>query len=257
MAALTFPTWVSALPHCRILVFGDISNLMSRLPGTVRARRVLGPPIDRDEVNLTYVDDFLQKTIDIITTNFLCVIMVDTILPEDFRRSVISLLEFYAPQGRQFAALGRRCPIARPNGSTDWPRMAEQYRQVQTLVSVSEVQNADYSNDFVLISMNVRELDFSEVLPFHFGMQEWDVWLGGWIAARVPTVAIGGRCGSFHIAHGPGVRMLPKMRDNVGLSWRRGGEVAVAVTLRLVLDRGKLIDRGNVVAVLSEEPPNS
>jgi hypothetical protein len=249
IASITFPTWLSSQPGSRILLFNDSNfpDLFARLPANLSSHILHGPPLDADEVGLPYADDFLQKSVDLTTTDFLCVIMVDTILPQNFGNSATALFKFYSVQGKQFAALGRRCQIPRPDITT-----AEEYRTAPSLISCSLIDNADYSNDFILISMNTQELDFAEVPPFHLGMQHWDVWIGGWLRSRVPTVAIGGRCGSFHIKHEIVWNMLSKMRDNVQLSYRRGSEVASAVGLSLVLKDGKLIDGDKVIAVLSE-----
>jgi hypothetical protein len=211
--------------------------------------------LETDEVGIPYADDFLQKSLDLTTTDFLCVIMVDTILPLDFGGLATLLFNFYSPQGKQFAALGRRCQITRPDGTVPWTRMAEEYQKTQSLITCSLINNADYSNDFVLISMNAHEIDFADVPPFHLGMQHWDAWIGGWLRAQVPTVAIGGPCGCFHIAHDIDWKMLAKVGDNARLSARRGSEAATAVALKLVLKGGKLCDGDKPIAVWAEEAP--
>jgi hypothetical protein len=250
LSALTFSTWVSAFPNCRILLFSSGDSKL--LPPAVRDCIVPGPPLETDDAGIAYADDFIQKSFELSTTDFLCIIMVDTILSKTLGRDAASLLHFYRPQDRQFAVLGRRCEIARPNGSSSsWLEMADDYERSASLTTFSLIQNADYSNDFILISLNSHELDFADVPPFHLGMHFWDLWLAGWIARTVPTVAVGGRCGSFHIAHRPRPPLHSKFRDNTELSYGRGWSfTASAVTLSLALRNWTLYKGHQAVAAI-------
>jgi hypothetical protein len=251
LSALTFPTWAAAFPNCRILLFS--SGFSDLLPPSVRARIVPGPPLDADDADIAYADDFIQKSFELSNTDFLCIIMVDTILPEDLGRDAASLLRFYRGKGRQFAALGRRCEIERPNGtSAAWMELADDFRRDASLATLSSIENAEYSNDFILISLNSRELDFADVPPFHLGMHLWDVWLAGWIAQTVPTIAVGGRCGSFHIAHPPRPPLYAKVRDNTELSYTRGRSfAATAATIKLALRNRTLYKGRHAKAVIA------
>jgi hypothetical protein len=245
---LAFSNWLGVCPDSQILVFESPGRFRD-LPDWIRNRTIFGPQLETDEMGLPYVDDFIHKSFGLAKTDLLCVIDFDVFLPEDFIQSLSFLNEFYSQSRTQFGALGRRCLIEIPPSNASLAALADDFQAKPSLESISFVNNAAYSNDFIVISTNAQDIDLDDIPPFHLGTYHWDTWIAGWLAAQMPVVALPGRCGSFHLMHGRGSVPLWKITDNSELVDRRGRLATFASALELQVDGRRLMNGTDVLAL--------
>jgi hypothetical protein len=236
------------------LVFAPIlkSSFLSRLPLSAIfpiGFAIFGHQLQTDEVGLPDVDDFIHKTFALADTDLLYLINFHVFLPDDFIRSLSFLGEFYLQGGEQFGALGRRCLIETAASNVSLTTLADNFQKKRSLESVSFARNAPYSNDFIVISTNARDINLDDVPPFHFGTYHWDAWVAGWLATQMPVVSLPGMCGSFHLIHDPGRVSLCKITDGSGLVDRRGKFATFASSLELQVDDGRLMNGADLLAL--------
>jgi hypothetical protein len=252
-------SWIQKGMEPKFLVFENQKPAMAELEPIIRrhfgTKLFLGPRLEMDEMGLGYVDDYIQKSIDLCQTDFICFIVEDTILPADFGAKVKRLHEFYTKKSTQFALVGNRCQIYAPLTGVSVEDLARDFAERASLAEVDARDNSGFSHDFLLISMNKQMIDYADVPAFHMGMYWWDVWLVGWLAKQIPVVSIHGtRCGSYHVYHHSSntqreVGLLgTKILDNMELSLSRGGYFGIASKLELYFDGRALKKGGRVLA---------
>jgi hypothetical protein len=248
LTLLTFSNWLGICPDSKILLFESPASF-GGLPDWIRDRTIFGPQLETDEVGLPYVDDFIHKSFALADTDLLCLIDFHVFLPDDFIRSLSFLGEFYLQSGEQFGALGRRCLIETATLNVSLRTLADNFQKKRSLTSVSFANNAPYSNDFIVISTNARDINLDDIPPFHLGTYHWDAWIAGWLATQIPVVALPGVCGSFHLIHDPGRVPLCKITDNSELVDRRGRLAKFASSLELQVDDGRLMNGTDLLAL--------
>jgi hypothetical protein len=260
---LSASSWMQKNIKPKFLVFENQKPSMSELEPIMRRHfgenLSLGPRLDTDEVGLAYVDDYVQKSVDLCRTDFICFVMEDTILPQDFASKIKKLSKFYSKKKKQFAMVGSRCQIYAPEKG-DIHSVEDLARDFAERASLSEIDardNSAFSHDFVLISMKNQMIDYADIPPFHLGMYWWDVWMVGWLATRIPVVSIHGtKCGSYHVFHYSSntqreIGLLgSKILDNMEMGIARGGWLGIASKLDLHFDGLELKEGDKVIAKL-------
>jgi hypothetical protein len=258
---LSVSSWTHKGIKPQFLVFENQKPSMNELERIMRRHfglnLTLGPRLDTDEVGLAYVDDYVQKAVDLCHTDFLCFLMEDTILPKDFASKVKKLNNFYTKKRKQFAMVGNRCQIYAPKKGDSVEDLARDFVERASLSEIDARDNSAFSHDFILISMNDRTVDYADIPPFHLGMYWWDVWMVGWLSAQIPVVSIhGAKCGSYHVFHYSSntqreIGLLgSKIVDNMELGLGRGGWIGIASKLDFHFDGSELKQGERVIAKL-------
>jgi hypothetical protein len=217
----------------------DIEEITKSL-GKFRDRVQFGPPLESDEVGIPYVDDFVQKSFDLATTDFVCLIMQDTVLAQGFTWKVRFLNEYFEQTDRQFGVVGRRC------AALDSPRKLVRIKP--SLDWVSAAANEEFSNDFIFLTKRNNVLDFSEIPPFHVGMHAWDIWFVAKLSEWIPMVSLGGDCGSIHLKHKPEPMLLAKVQENYEMAGAVNGESGLARGMKFRIEGRELLEADRVVA---------
>jgi hypothetical protein len=243
-AETTLPNWFQTFPNSSLIIFNGRKTDLEEITRAIRRysdRIRFGPPLETDELGIPYVDDFIQKSIDLSTTDFLCLIMQDAVLSHNFSWTINFLNEYFARKKQQFGVIGRRCvafdspkKLAKLNPSLDW---------------ISAVQNEEFSNDFIVMDKRNNVLDFSEVKPFHIGMHVWDVWFVSWLRKQIPMVSMGSECGSIHLKHKPEPMLLAKVQENYEMAGFIEGEAGLARGMKWKIEGRKLKEGDRIIAI--------
>lgn len=248
---ITVRSWINAFPNASILVFGNNINfknidlILSRLTSNYK----FITDIEEDEIGLLYVDDIFVKSIEKTKTDLICFIMQDTILVPEIGHKISFLYNFYSRQKKQFAAIGRRCISSFPsNGNTSYELFMKELYEFDQLRNINAIQNAAYSNDFILFSLNDNKLDFSEIPPFLFGLYEWDTWITGWMGEKIPLVSLGDECSSYHVQHSKTIVSKIKVSENYEISLMHPKENLIFSDLNLHIKNYTLYDGNRPIA---------
>jgi hypothetical protein len=242
-ADTTLPNWFQTFTNSSLIIFNgrntDVEEITKAFQ-KYRDRIQFGPSLDTDELGIPYVDDFVQKSFDLAASDFLCLIMQDTVLGKGFSWGIHFLNEYFSKTHRQFGAVGRRCAaldspkkLVKTNPSLDW---------------VSAAANEEFSNDIIFLSKRDNVLDFSEIPPFHIGMHAWDVWLVARLGERIPMVALGGDCGSIHLKHKPEPMILAKVQENYEMAGAVNAAAGLARGMKFRIVGKELLEEDRVIA---------
>lgn len=242
---ITVRSWINSFPNSTFFIFGnkinynDMNKIISRFTNNYE----FITDIEEDEIGLMYVDDIFIKSIEKAKTDLICFIMQDTALVPDVSNKVNFLYEYFSQKKTQFAVLGRRCVSSYPpNGNTSYNLFMEELKNFDQLRNINAILNADYSNDFILFSLNNNKLDFSDIPPFLFGLYAWDTWIPGWMNEKIPIISLGNECSSYHIQHSKTMVSKIKVASNYELSQIHPKENLVYSDLKFHITNNTLYD---------------
>lgn len=249
---ITVRSWINSFPNAKLFIFGNKINFehINKIISQLTSNYEFVTDIEEDEIGLLYVDDILIKTVEKANTDLICFIMQDTILVPEISRKVSFLYNFYSQQKKQFATIGRRCVSSfPPSGNTSYELFMQKLYSFDQLRNINAIQNAVFSNDFILFSLNDNRLDFSDIPPFLFGLYEWDTWIPGWMNEKIPLISLGNECASYHIQHSKTIISKAKVSENYEISQMHPKENLIYSDLSLYIDNYTLYDGHNPIAV--------
>jgi hypothetical protein len=141
-------------------------------------RLIFGRLIDTDEKGIPYIDDWFQQGIDLSDSDLVVWINGDIIIPNGWFPRVRYVYDRFSKLNRQFAILCRRCDfnISLSNLSNFFNSVSQigidpnvQWPPDFDAIAANRVLHTTWGMDIFVISMNVMELNFDEMPPFHMG----------------------------------------------------------------------------------------
>jgi hypothetical protein len=267
---VTFSSWLLTTPRAVLQLllprseFDPDLMILPILETIFGANRIkFSPPVDVDEDNRPYIDDWFLKGLDLAQTDLVCWINADIITPRGWFPRIRYLNGYFHERGEQFAVISRRCDFAfedeqaqaafsaigaGSHGKGGWPPDFD-------LIAQNRTTHTTWGIDFFLVARDPMQINFDDIPPFHMGKYRWDPWITGWLRAHMPLVTLGDDFCTYHLNHVPKGRQMDdvKVKENFELA-RRNGNYKVPNGLADFHIRGRYLFKKNADKPIEQIP---
>lgn len=258
---LSMSSWLSTSNNSKILIllpqaeFDPDSTIVPVLEQNFGKNRMFFTDfIDSDQDGVPYIDDWFIKGFDYSSTDYVCWINSDIIIPNGWIQRCQFILEYFWKQKKQACIISRRCDFNYSlTGEINFPINYDE-------IAKERRSHSTWGIDFFLISKNPMQINIDDIPPFHMGKYRWDPWVAGWLSSQIPVVSLGDGFCTYHVNHKPKERHIsdPKVKENHMLAARNGRySISNAMTPYYLKDNHLYHQKDILISFGSDMPPDN